>query len=152
MPPVSADDDEIGDRPSPMMYDGGVRIGPADDSERPFFAYNKFVIVCRGPRIAWGWKGPKCPHCGGKTALYEPAPDIREVAHEAGERAAATIWGLLTFPFRRPRVAEETEFCAHCTDEIGPVCDERGCVWDHLQAAADATEAAREAIEEAWRG
>jgi hypothetical protein len=101
----------------------------------------KCLIICAKPTIAYGWRGPKCPHCGRKTYLQKPGGDIVDRAHDAGERAAAAIWHALTFVFRRPEMAEETEYCDQCTDDIGPVCDDKGCLWGIFQEAADATRA-----------
>jgi hypothetical protein len=126
----------------------GAELPPAPVFADSFFPANyvgsKCVIMCRGPRIVYGWKGPKCPHCGGKTALYGEKRPLEDRAHDAGERFAAAIWHALTFPFRRPAEADELEYCGRCTDAIGPVCEAKGCLWDILTEAREATEEARE--------
>jgi len=59
--------------------------------------------------------------------------------HAAGERAAAAIWKALTYPFRKPATATGTDYCDKCTDDIGPICDDKGCLWDIFQEAKEVT-------------
>jgi rRNA maturation protein Nop10 len=98
----------------------------------------KCLIICQQPKIVYGWKGPICPHCGGKTHRHDlPGPRPWQ-ARDAGEHLAAVIWRALISPFRRDQEPEEVDFCEHCTDTIGPVCDDKGCLWDIFQATKEA--------------
>jgi hypothetical protein len=98
----------------------------------------KCLIVCHNPRYQHGLRGPRCPWCGGRTHLHEEGTDILIRAQQAGERFAAALWGMLSSPFRRQEVAEESGYCDECPDYLGPVCDDRGCVFETFQATKEA--------------
>jgi hypothetical protein len=123
---------DAGLEPAPVYADSFIPAG---------WDGKKCLIICAKPTIMYGWRAPKCPHCARKTYLHQPGDNAVEWAQDAGERALVAIWHAITYPFRRPKVARDTEYCEHCTDDIGPVCDDKGCLWDIFSEAADATKA-----------
>lgn len=131
---MSGDEDETAARPSPMLYDGGLAIGPDADAFVSVETGEHPRLDCPDPRYPATRGRYHCPACGTKIRLAG-----HESAREFGYRVSDSFWRMvgagLAFPFRRGTGQEEED--GDGRDDLVPVMPGSGTGGDEQPGGGD---------------
>lgn len=98
---MSEDSDRAGNRPSPMEYDGGMRLDGDPDPSNLAGWKGHPALYCPAPRVSGSFTGwYRCPACAKRTRLYRDPP-AGAWARDAADTILAAVGRALVFPFRR---------------------------------------------------
>lgn len=86
-------------KPAPVYADSFIPAG---------WDGRKCLIICAKPAIEYGWRKPKCPHCGRKTHLHRPGDDIIERGARRGRKDSCGYLERAQIPIQETRSGRRT--------------------------------------------